>query len=215
MRRPQRPRMRGVCTFTFDDGPNPAWTTNVLAELDRCGVKATFFMIGERVDCAPELARAVLEEGHDVELHCDRHIRHSELTDRELADDAEAGLMAFARAGLPKPRRWRPPWGVRTPATDRVAAEHELELVHWTVDTHDWRGDTSEEMLAAVGGGIEAGAVVLMHDGLGPGARRQGAGETVGLIAPLCVLARGRDLRIVSLSQAAAVAPGEGSGTPG
>jgi peptidoglycan-N-acetylglucosamine deacetylase len=208
--------VKGLCTFTFDDGPSLDWTPRVLAELDRCGARATFFVIGERLDCAPEPARAALAAGHDVELHCDRHIRHSELTNRELADDTEAGLLAFVRAGLPRPKRWRPPWGVRTPATDRVAAQHELELVHWTVDTHDWRGDASTEMLAAVDGGIEPGAVVLMHDGLGPGARRPGASGTVELIAPLCAIARGRDLQIVSLSQAAAaVSPVRQVGVPG
>lgn len=194
--------MRGVCTLTFDDGPNPEWTPRVLAELDRCGVKATFFMIGERVDCAAELARAVVDRGHDVELHCDRHIRHTEMTDRELKNDTKAGLMAFERAGLPRPTRWRLPWGVCTDATAIVAAEQALELVGWTVDTHDWRGDASDRMLEAAQAQIGDGAIVLMHDALGPGARRAGAGETVELIAPLCGLARERALEIVPLSRA-------------
>jgi peptidoglycan-N-acetylglucosamine deacetylase len=206
--------VKGVCTFTFDDGPNPEWTPHVLAELARCGVTATFFVIGERVDCAPELARAAVDAGHDVELHCDRHIRHTELTDRELADDAQAGLAAFARAGLPKPTRWRPPWGVCTPATNRVAAEQALELVHWTIDTHDWRGDRSAEMLRAAERGLEDGAIVLMHDGLGPGALRAGVGETVELIAPLSELAQERGLRVLALSLASPARAGAPLGIP-
>ena len=59
--------------------------------------------------------------------------------------------------------RRRPPW------TAEIAAAHDLELCGWDVDTHDWRGDGAEAMLAAVGPELHAGAVVLLHDGLGPG----------------------------------------------
>jgi peptidoglycan-N-acetylglucosamine deacetylase len=192
----------GVCTLTFDDGPHPEWTPQVLAELDRCGVKATFFMVGERVERAPQLARAVVARGHDVELHCHRHIRHLELTDRELRQDTSSALAAFAGAGLPRPTRWRAPWGICTEGTERVATELALELVRWSADTHDWRGDASAEMLDAVDAEIEDGAIVLMHDGLGPGARRPDARETVELIGPLSELARQRSLRVLPLSLA-------------
>ena len=63
--------------------------------------------------------------------------------------------------------------------TAAIAASHELELCGWDVDTHDWRGDGAEAMLASVGPDLHAGAVVLLHDGLGPGALRQGCEETV------------------------------------
>jgi peptidoglycan/xylan/chitin deacetylase (PgdA/CDA1 family) len=194
--------VRGTCTFTFDDGPNAIWTPRVLAELDRCAAHATFFMIGECVAGSPRVARSVGDAGHDIELHCQRHIRHTELSDAELEDDTRAALLTFERAGLARPRRWRPPWGVCTQTTARVASEQGLELVHWTIDTHDWRGDSSAEMLEAAGAMLDGDAIVLMHDGLGPGARRAGAELTVELIAPLCAAARGRDLEVVPLSQA-------------
>jgi peptidoglycan/xylan/chitin deacetylase (PgdA/CDA1 family) len=190
----------GVCTFTFDDGPHPEWTPRVLAALGRCGVRATFFMVGERVERAPELARAVIERGHDVELHCHRHIRHIDLTDRELWEDTRTALAAFEHAQLPRPTRWRAPWGICTETTERVATELALELVRWSADTHDWRGDASAEMLEALDAEIEDGAIVLMHDGLGPGALRAGVEETVELIGPLSELAQERGLRVLPLS---------------
>ena len=61
----------------------------------------------------------------------------------------------------------------------RVAREYDLRLVGWTVDTHDWRGDTAEEMFDATREEIVAGSIVLAHEGVGPGARRAGAQETV------------------------------------
>jgi peptidoglycan/xylan/chitin deacetylase (PgdA/CDA1 family) len=192
----------GRCTLTFDDGPHPEWTLRVLAALERGGVRATFFMVGEHVERAAGVARAVVDRGHDVELHCYRHIRHVDLTDRELREDTRAALAAFECAGLPRPTRWRAPWGICTEATERVATELELELMHWTADSHDWRGDANAEMLEALDAEIEDGAIVLMHDGLGPGALRISVEETVELIKPLSELARKRGLRMLPLSLA-------------
>jgi peptidoglycan/xylan/chitin deacetylase (PgdA/CDA1 family) len=203
----------GLCTFTFDDGPHPEWTPRVLAALERCGVRATFFMIGAHVERAPGLARAVVGQGHDVELHCHRHIRHIDLSDRELREDTRAALAVFERVGLPRPTRWRAPWGLCTEATERVATELELELVHWTADSHDWRGDASARMLEALDSEIEDGAIVLMHDGLGPGALRMSVEETVELIEPLSELARERGLRMLPLSLAPPARAGAGVGT--
>jgi peptidoglycan-N-acetylglucosamine deacetylase len=197
-------RVGGACTFTFDDGPDPAWTPRVLAELDRCGVPATFFVVGERVAADPAPARAALSAGHDVELHCHRHVRHTELTEAELEADTIAALAELERGGLGRPQRWRTPWGVRTGATERVAARHGLWLVDWTIDTHDWRGDGRTAMLEKADASLGDGAIVLMHDALGPGALRAGVEETIGLIAPLAALARGRGLRLTALSQAGA-----------
>ncbi len=193
---------RGVCSFTFDDGPDPTWTPRVLAELDRCGVSATFFVVGERVAEDPGPARAALQAGHDIELHCHRHVRHTELSEAELEADTTAALAELERAGLGRPRYWRTPWGVRTAATARVAERHGLRLVDWTIDTHDWRGDGRAAMLEAAAVLLRDRAVVLMHDALGPGALRAGVEETIGLIAPLAALARGRNLRLAALSQA-------------
>jgi peptidoglycan/xylan/chitin deacetylase (PgdA/CDA1 family) len=194
-------RAGGVCAFTFDDGPDPVWTPRVLAELDRCGTPATFFAVGERVADDPGPARGALQAGHEVELHCYRHVRHTELSEAELEADTIAALAELERAGLGRPRYWRTPWGVRTAATERVAARRGLRLIDWTIDTHDWRGDKSAAMLKAAGALLGDGAVVLMHDALGPGALRAGVEETIGLIAPLAALARGRGLRLDVLSR--------------
>jgi peptidoglycan-N-acetylglucosamine deacetylase len=174
--------------LTFDDGPDETWTPRVLEELERCGARATFFAIGERLRTVPTLARRIMSAGHEIGLHCERHIRHTDLSEHEIEADTIAALASFAEVGL-SPTRWRTPWGVCTSATERVAERHDLELVHWDIDTHDWRGDSVAEMLDAAAAALEDGAVVLMHDGLGPGALRSGCENTVELIAPLHALA--------------------------
>ena len=156
----------------------------MLEALRQAGCKATFFVVGPLVRRFPEVVREVLSEGHDVELHCTEHVRHTWQTREEVEADTRAGLAELWRHGV-SPRFWRPPWGVCAPWTGAVAREFRLEVVLWTEDTHDWRGDPAGEMFSSVGTGISPGSVVLMHDGLGPGARRTGCGETVALIPAL------------------------------
>lgn len=181
----------GGLTLTFDDGPDPTWTPVVLRALEGLGARATFFVVTPRALARPDLVSAIRAGGHAVELHCWDHVRHSRRTRREVEADADRSLRGLAALGV-TPGLWRTPWGDTAPWTHEVAAERGLRLAGWTADTHDWRGDTAERMLDAIRDDLAPGAVVLMHDGLGPGARRSDCLETVRLLGPLCDLARRR-----------------------
>lgn len=191
----------GSIGLTFDDGPDARWTLAVLDALARCGATATFFMLGERVLAEPDAARAVRAAGHDVQLHGHRHVRHTELDEREIELDARRAVAALHGIGV-RPTHWRTPWGVRTAATGAVAGRLGLTLVDWTLDTHDWRGDPASAMFARARDRLAPGAVVLMHDALGPGARREGCQSTVELIEPLVIAARSRGLRVQPIAAA-------------
>jgi peptidoglycan/xylan/chitin deacetylase (PgdA/CDA1 family) len=169
----------------------------VLEQLERCRARATFFVLGERVQATPAVVRAALDAGHEVQLHGYRHLRHSELAEEEIELDTRAALGALAQVGV-RPTRWRTPWGVVTPASERVAARHRLTLVRWSIDTHDWRGDPAPAMLERARRQLAPGAVELMHDGLGPGATRSCCANTVELLAPLIAAARARALAPVA-----------------
>jgi peptidoglycan/xylan/chitin deacetylase (PgdA/CDA1 family) len=179
-----RPGAKSWCALTFDDGPDPVWTPAVIDRLRQHELRATFYVIGSRVRAYPELVSQMLEVGHEVGVHCTRHIRHTELTDSELAADTDASLQILDAAGV-APRTWRTPWGVQSPATRLVAAQRGLKLIGWGADTHDWRGDGAADMLATVAPRLASSVVVLMHDGIGPGARRDDCTETVELIGAL------------------------------
>jgi peptidoglycan-N-acetylglucosamine deacetylase len=191
----------GVLNLTFDDGPDETWTPRVLNELDRCGTRATFFMVGERVLAQPDLARTVLDAGHDVQLHCYRHFRHTKLSEQELQHDTELALAVLGSVGV-RPRLWRAPWGVCTDASVRVAERFALQLVGWSIDTHDWRGDEPPKMLAQARGQLVGGGAVLMHDALGPGATRDGCENTIALLSTLTASAREHGLMLAPMSRA-------------
>jgi peptidoglycan-N-acetylglucosamine deacetylase len=192
--------------LTYDDGPDPEWTPRVLEALDRHEARATFFVDARRALVQRDLVRATERAGHEVAFHCFEHIRHSDRDDAGVADDLELGIGLLDQVGV-RPQAWRAPWGVETDATRRLAAEHELRLCGWNIDTHDWRGDTAAQMWSAyeAQGGLRDGDVVLMHDGLGPGARRDGCAETVALTELLLVTAAEAGLSTATISAGAGV----------
>jgi peptidoglycan/xylan/chitin deacetylase (PgdA/CDA1 family) len=198
--------MTGTVALTFDDGPDPAWTPRVLDALQAADARATFFVIAPRAAAHPALLERMHLGGHTVELHCDRHVRHTELSDEELADDTATALARLEELGV-RPRLWRAPWGVTTPASEAVARAHDLRLVHWTADTEDWAGHAPDTMIRRVEDVIRDGAIVLAHDGLGPGATREGCANTVSVIGPLTALAAGRGLTCEPLTSGAGATP--------
>ncbi len=183
--------------LTFDDGPDPVWTPLVLDALARARASATFFVVAPLAERYPSLLVRMRVEGHDVAFHCTRHVRHDDLTHEEIEADVEQGLLTLGGSV----RYWRTPWGVVTPSTGLVARERALTLVGWTADTQDWRGGPYEEMLARIEGEVLHESIVLMHDGVGPGATRGGCAETVALVGPLISLARSRGLEPVPLNE--------------
>jgi peptidoglycan-N-acetylglucosamine deacetylase len=185
-------------SLTFDDGPDPTWTPRIVEQLQRCHMAATFFMVGECVLAEPLLARKVLAAGHGIQLHCHRHVRHTELTEAELQHDGESALAALESVGV-HPRLWRTPWGVCTDASHRVAERLGLQLVRWSIDTHDWRGDDPQAMLDRARSLLGGGGAVLMHDALGPGARRAGCQNTLALLPQLVAAARDHGLPLAPM----------------
>ena len=185
-------RVGGVCTFTFDDGPEPRGRRACSPSSSAAGYRQRSSWSASAWRMTPARRAAALRAGHDVELHCHRHVRHTELTEAELEADTSAALAEFERAGLGRPRYWRTPWGVRTRGDRACGGEAwaptgRLDDRHARLARRRERGDAGASRRRR----SDDGAIVLMHDALGPGALRAGVEETIGLIAPLAALARG------------------------
>ena len=191
------PPPRGLA-LTFDDGPHPRGTPAVLDALADVGARATFFVVGPLAERHPELIARIGADGHTIGVHCDEHVRHTDRDRTWVLDDTRRALARLARLGV-TPRLWRTPWGVRAPWTETVAAEHGLDLVGWDIDTHDWRGDSAESMFDATEPGLRAGAIVLAHDGIGPGARRQEPASTAAYVGLAASHAADHGLRLEAL----------------
>jgi peptidoglycan-N-acetylglucosamine deacetylase len=184
--------------LTFDDGPDATGTPEILDALAAGGGSATFFVIAPRAAAHPELVARIVDEGHAVGLHCDEHVRHSTRDADWGRADAERALERLSGLGV-EPTLWRTPWGDTASWTEPLAAELGLRLTGWTVDTHDWRGDRAAWMFAVTRTRLCTGAIVLAHDGIGPGARRDDVRETVAYVQLVVRHAHHRQLQLVPL----------------
>jgi peptidoglycan/xylan/chitin deacetylase (PgdA/CDA1 family) len=184
--------------LTFDDGPDREWTPRLLEVLAAWGARASFFPIASRAAACPDLMARMRADGHEIGLHCDQHRRHSTRTEAWLAADTESALKRLASVGV-APIRWRTPWGDIAPFTHAVAQTHGLTITGWTVDTHDWRGDSAATMFATTRDHLTNSAIVLAHDGIGPGAQRGDARETIAYVLRVAEFARDAGLTLEPL----------------
>ncbi len=150
--------------ITFDDGPHPTFTPQVLDVLRRYGVGATFFCVGLNVNAYPELVGRATDEGHLVGNHTWSHPFLPDLTRDELLRQVDATNGALANAAGRSSSLVRPPYGSRTPEVLGWLAEHGMTTVLWDVDTQDWSVPGTEAVVAAAAKLATEGSVVLMHD---------------------------------------------------
>ncbi len=163
--------------LTFDDGPNPAATPQLLDLLDRSSVRATFFLIGRFVRDCPDLVREIAARGHALGNHTDTHSALTLLSPRRIEEELSRCRDAIARAtgsdasapGAP-PQWMRPPYGFRGPQLRGAVRRAGLRgVAMWSVMCYDWNPQPPEKLiarLARVGrSGAPRGDIVLLHDG--------------------------------------------------
>lgn len=152
--------------LTIDDGPDALDTPRLLDALDRHGARATFFLIGERAARHPELVAEIVRRGHEIGHHTHTHPERifwcapPALVRREL-DEAFA---VFARSGV-RPRRFRPPVGIKNLMLTRALAARGLVCVAWTVRGRDSFAVHADRVLDHVLPRVRAGSILLMHEG--------------------------------------------------
>jgi peptidoglycan-N-acetylglucosamine deacetylase len=168
---------RRYVAITIDDGPDPEITPRVLALLARAQARATFFCIGERARQHPELCRQILAAGHAVENHGMRHLNRTSLYGpagwRREVLQGQTTLQTIT--GHP-PCFYRPVAGLRNPWLDPLLQAHGLRLACWTRRGYDTRESNPDIVLARLTRRLEAGDILLLHDGH---AARTTAGEAV------------------------------------
>jgi peptidoglycan/xylan/chitin deacetylase (PgdA/CDA1 family) len=155
----------GHVALTFDDGPDAASTPEFLAALDALGWRATFFMLGEMVRRAPDVARDVAAAGHEVGVHGDVHGNMLRRTPRVAADDVMRARDTIADATGVEPVWFRPPFGILSFSSLRAARSLGLTTVLWTTWGRDWRREaTPASVTADVTRRYVDGGTVLLHD---------------------------------------------------
>lgn len=157
---------RGEIVLTFDDGPDPEITPQVLDLLDRYRMKASFFCIGEKAAAFPEIVKEIARRGHSVENHSYHHSYAFAFYGlSRLAREVEAAQSIIAGITGRPPKFFRAPAGFRSPLLDPVLAKRGLHYVSWTRRGHDTVCRDPRVALGKLTRGLAAGDVLLLHDG--------------------------------------------------
>ena len=151
--------------LTFDDGPHPRYTREILEILAEYGIHATFFFVGENVINYPDTARAVAEAGHEIGNHththvCPDRVNRGEILQKELARCEEA----IQHVTDTSPKLFRPPQGNWNEELYTLARQREYELILWNIDTLDWAHTPADEIYNHVLERTRSGDIILMHD---------------------------------------------------
>ena len=153
--------------LTFDDGPSPRYTAQILKILHAYGARATFFEIGQNVARYPSLTRRVYQQGNSVQNHTWSHpdLRHVSATSfRSQVQKTDRYIRA--QTGY-TPRCLRPPYGGTNKLVSRRAAALGKKIRVWTIDTRDWSRPGTSVIVRRALAKVHSGSVILMHDGGG------------------------------------------------
>lgn len=150
--------------LTFDDGPDPLCTPQVLSLLKKYNVKATFFVIGLKARQHPELTSQMLQHGHTIGDHSlDHNTKNyfkNEATIREWLNSSAANLQELKLSSI----GFRSPVGIKTPALNKVLARLRHPLILWSVRFYDTARGLSLEAVKEKMNSLKSGDIILLHD---------------------------------------------------
>ncbi|MDI1289407.1 MAG: polysaccharide deacetylase family protein [bacterium] len=151
--------------LTYDDGPEPAGTEQVLAGLGRAGASATFFVLATRIRLFRSLLLETVDAGHEIALHGLDHQNLASM-DPSVAQERTRIAKVELEQAIQQPVVWfRPPYGAQTPATWLAVRSLGLMPVLWSAMLRDWQFITDEERLAGAMATTVSGEILLAHDG--------------------------------------------------
>ena len=155
---------RKVIALTFDDGPHPRYTRQILSLLKEYGITATFFMVGVNITRYPDVARAVAEGGHAIGNHTYTHPPVKERGDEEMRAEILRAEKEIEDIVGKKPTVFRPPEGTCPNRISSLAGRLGYSVILWTVDTRDWAATPPEKIVSNVMGHVKSGDILLFHD---------------------------------------------------
>lgn len=154
-----------VIALTFDDGPHQTLTSQILDILAARQIKASFFVVGNRVAQAPDIVARIAQDGHEIGNHSWSHPRLGVMEDHDILDQIDRTAHAVAAVTGHSPVLMRPPYGdFNARRSQMLRAARDLPTILWSVDPQDWRRPggmaIAEHMIAHA----RPGAVILAHD---------------------------------------------------
>ena len=160
------PPNKKVIALTFDDGPWPKSTDQILDILNKNDVKGTFFVLGKNVQLYPDLTRRIVNDGHSIANHTWHHWYHAMNPQVAAYEVASTTDIIFKTTGV-KTGLFRPPGGAMTNGVASYAKNNQYAVIMWSSDSIDYSRPNPNKIIANVFRTAQPGGIVLMHDGGG------------------------------------------------
>lgn len=180
--------------LTFDDGPHPVFTLQLLDILRRTHTPATFFVVGRQVEKNPALVQLEVAEGHEVGNHTYDHVNLTLIPPELIAYELDQCDAAIKKATGSSARFFRPPGGDYNGNVVRDASQRGYITTLWTNDPGDFQKPPADVILKRSLEHLENGAIILMHDGIP---------QTLQILPQFIGEARRRGYQFVTISQLA------------
>lgn len=147
--------------ITFDDGPNPEYTVELLEGLQKRGVKATFFVLGAEVEKYPDIVKKIDDGGHLIGVHSYEHVNFEQIGDEAAIEQIEKTQEAIHNVTGKYAGYIRPPYGCWKKSLD---VEVPLIEVLWDIDPLDWATKDADTVVQRILKGVPEGSIILLHD---------------------------------------------------
>jgi peptidoglycan/xylan/chitin deacetylase (PgdA/CDA1 family) len=168
-----------VVALTYDDGPNPPYTNQLLDLFDHNRIKATFFVIGKNIENHPETVQLILSKGHELGNHSYSHTRMVFKSPSFIRAEIEKTDALLRQLGVKQEIHFRAPYGRKLLVLPYILAKLGKKNILWTVDPKDFEESNPETIKNYVLEKVNPGSIILMHDGGGERSQTIAATEMV------------------------------------
>lgn len=150
--------------LTFDDGPHPKITPEILDLLKKYDIKATFFVIGVNVDNYSASLERAIDEGHEIGNHTNSHSILKSMNIEKIKEEIELCENKILKYTDEKTKILRPPCGLYDETLIKIANQFDYKIILWNIDTHDWAHMSTNEIVKKVSNNVKGGDIILCHD---------------------------------------------------
>jgi len=180
------PTNQKAVALTFDDGPSPVYTPQIMALFKKYQAHGTFFVMGQRVEQHPALVLGLIKAGHEVGNHSFSHPRFTGIAQPCREQELERTAVDLDLLGCPLSQRlFRPPYSAYDDRLKTYLAHTHRRLVLWSIDSGDWRGLAAPAIINNVLNRVRNGSIIIFHDNDENGrADRHPTVEALSIILP-------------------------------
>ncbi|HEY9678545.1 MAG TPA: polysaccharide deacetylase family protein [Drouetiella sp.] len=150
--------------LTYDDGPHPDTTPQLIELLAAENISATFFLIGEHVEKHPELVKQLADAGHTVANHSQHHEFMPMLTSSRIEKEIDTANRVIFEACGQTPKLFRAPYGMLDSRVSDCLKEQDMKAVYWSCVSEDWLPIGSERVISRVVRKLTDGALIVLHE---------------------------------------------------